>query len=348
MYTFIGTAHQRGEQHGRELAQAIRDRVRRSLPVELNATQRSRIAQPWLDATEELDTDLVREMAGIAAGSGTTLAEVALLNSFEAFDFLEVEETGGCTVVGVATTDQTVLAQNWDANTQLAMGLSVHRHRDRGTPEVAVLASPGGVGWIGMNEHGLGLVNNDLIGGPTARTVPSQVVRRILLKHADTSSALSAVLAIKHPALRSYVLADSAGGLAAVEVLPHEAPAIDTSAAAVVHANHAVAPRVRNVEDQEMQESVYPSSAHRARRAAELLERSAEANDQHDRVRQVLRDHDGLPLSICRHTAPTEATCTVASVVFDCTKRQAEFYLGLACRPHTCEIVDFSATDPAC
>ncbi|MFH8739240.1 C45 family autoproteolytic acyltransferase/hydolase [Streptomyces sp. NPDC017964] len=344
MYTFIGTAYERGEQHGRELAHAIRDRVCRSLPPGLDATERTCIAQPWLDATEELDTDLVREMAGIAAGSGTTLAEIVLLNSFEAFKLLELEEKGGCTVVGVTTKGQTVLAQNWDANPQRAIGLGVHRHRDPEAPDVAVLASPGGLGWIGMNEYGLALVNNDLLGGPTACTAPSQAIRRILLKHTDSPSALSAARAITHPALRSYVLADSTGALAAIEVLPHEAPVVSTTATTVVHANHALDQKA--VEDRKLQESVYPSSAHRARRAAELLERPHNETDQEGRLRQILRDHDGLPLSICRHADPAEATRTVASVVFDCTKREAQFHLGLACKPHACEIVDFGVTDP--
>ncbi|MFH8739470.1 hypothetical protein, partial [Streptomyces sp. NPDC017964] len=33
-----------------------------------------------------------------------------------------------------------------------------------------------------------------------------------------------------------------------------------------------------------------------------------------------------------------------ASVVFNCTKRQAEFHLGLACEPHASEIVDFESS----
>jgi isopenicillin-N N-acyltransferase like protein len=345
MHTFIGTPYARGAQHGSELATAIRTRVRRSLPVDLDTARMTALAQPWIDETEDLDSDIVREMAGIAAGSGTTLAEVTLLNSFEAFNFADMVEREGCTAVGVAAKGGTLLAQNWDANSQLGGGLSVHLHRDPEAADVAVLASPGGLGWIGMNECGLGLVNNDLLGGPTASTAPSQVIRRILLKHADTSLALAAARAMGHPALRSYMLADSAGKLASIEVLPHHQPAtVAVSSAGMVHANHALTRSAQGVEDREMQESVYPSSAHRARRAVDLLERSRDEDDQHARVRRVLGDHDGLPLSICRHPSPAEETSTAASVVFDCTRRRAEFSLGLACTPHAREVVAFSVT----
>ncbi|EKT79071.1 acyl-CoA-6-aminopenicillanic acid acyltransferase [Rhodococcus opacus M213] len=347
MYTFVGNAYERGKQHGRALADAIGDRVSRTLSPDMDAAERIRIAQPWLDATEELDADLVREMDGLAAGSGATLAEIVLLNSPEAFKALESVEKRGCTVVGVTTKDQTVIAQNWDANPQRAKGLAVHQHRDPQAPDVAVLALPGGLGFIGMNEYGLALVNNDLFGVQTARTAPSQAIRRALLKLTDTSSAVSAMLAIAHPTVRSYVLADSTGALAAVEVLPHETPVVSTAATTVVHANHAVAPSVRAVEDRDIQESVHPSSAHRARRAAELMEQSDEESDQQGRLRRILHDHKGFPLSICSHSAPPEESCTVASVIFDCTKRQAAFHLGHACEPHAYEVVDFGATAPS-
>ncbi|ARE38167.1 hypothetical protein A0W34_32395 (plasmid) [Rhodococcus sp. BH4] len=351
MHIFTGTAYERGEQHGKELAEAIRDRVGRSLSPDFNAAQRTRIAQPWLEATEDLDNDLVREMAGIAAGSGTTLAEVVLLNSFEALKLLELDDEGGCTAVGVTTNGDTVIGQNWDEIAQQSIGLAAHWHRDPDAPDVAVLASPGGLGWAGMNEYGLALVNNDLVGGPIAQTAPSQAIRRFLLKQTSSSSAVSAAMDIEHPALRSYVLADPTGALVGLEVLPHQTPAVwtDTSTA-LAHANHAMAPKVRALEDRQLQEAVFPSSAHREARAAallaELTAQPPESSDHQVGLRQILRDHDQLPLSICRHPDPTEATYTAASVVLNCTTRQAEFHLGLACEPYTSETVDFN-TYPA-
>lgn len=348
IYTFIGDGYSRGKQHGTQLRQAILDRVANSLPLDLDASQRARIAQPWIVATEELDFDLLAEMAGIADGAGAPLADVVLLNSFEAFNLAEMVEKGGCTAVGVSENGKTVLAQNWDANAQLAIGLAVHRHRSPDGTDVAMLASPGGLGWIGMNGYGLGLVNNDLLGGPTASAAPSQVIRRVLLKNRDTASAVAAAEAMGHPALRSYLLADAAGSLAGLEALPFQPPArTPVPALGLVHANHAVAPDAREVEDSDLQESVYPSSAHRAKRAQELLERTRSESDQHGRVLELLRDHDGLPLSICRHESVEEPTATASTVVFDCTAQRAEFYLGLACTPDSLDVVDFHDVNDA-
>ncbi|AQA02764.1 hypothetical protein BVC93_10315 [Mycobacterium sp. MS1601] len=348
MHTFTGDSYTRGLQHGIALAQAITRRIDESLPSRLDSAARGHIAQPWIDATEQLDIQLLQEMAGIAEGSGSSLVDVVLLNAFEAFDLAAMVEKGGCTAIAV--TDQrghTVLAQNWDANHQLGSSLSVHLHRDPVGTDVAVLASPGGLGWVGMNEHGLGLVNNDLLGGPTASTAPSQVIRRAVLKNTDATAAAAAMRAIAHPALRSYLLADRSGVIEGVEVLPYQEPAtMEIPAAGIAHANHAISTPALYIEDRAAQERVYPSSAHRAERATLLLEQTRGNSDQNTRARRILGDHDGLPLSICRHNSPLESTCTAASVIFDCTALRAEFSLGLACTPGTSHTVDFTSHEP--
>lgn len=344
MHCFTGTPYERGTQHGTQLAQLIRERVHRSIPASLDASQRVQLAEPWLKASEALDPELVSEMAGIAEGSDTKLEEVVLLNAFEAFDQDPTVARGGCTAVAVSTEDGVVLAQNWDADEQLAIGLAVHLHRPADGLGVAVLASPGGLGWIGMNECGLALVNNDLLGGPAVPGSPSQVNRRVLLKQSDVSSALRAAGAMKHPALRSYMLADATGAVAGIEVIPQSPPAtVDFSPNGMVHANHAVTPAAQTVESRELQERVYPSSVQRAHRAADLLDESRGDADPHRRVRQLLCDHDGLPLSICRHESAAEETVSAASVVFDCRAGRAEFYLGPPCEPRAREVVDLGA-----
>jgi isopenicillin-N N-acyltransferase like protein len=349
IHTFTGDGYARGTQHGSLLREDIRRRLAHALPGAVGADDRARIARPWIAAIRELDAELIAELTGIADGADVSVVDVVLLNSFEAFDLADMVERGGCTVVGIGVDGRAILAQNWDANAQLAVGLSVHRHLSPDGTDVAVLASPGGLGWIGMNAHGLGLVNNDLLGGPTAPTASSQAIRRFLLKSADTASAVDAARSIGHPALRSYVLADAAGAIAGLEAMPDRPPALvaDADADAVVHANHAVTEPARRMEDGGLQRAVYPSSAHRAQRARDLLGETRSDPDPRSRALEVLRDHDGLPLSICRHASTDEPTTTVATVVFDCAARRAEFFLGLACTPESRDVVDFTAVTPA-
>jgi hypothetical protein len=47
--------------------------------------------------------------------------------------------------------------------------------------------------------------------------------------------------------------------------------------------------------------------------------------------RRLLADHEGYPLSICRHPALVEPTVTAAAVVYDCGARVASIALGNPC-----------------
>ncbi|MFI5953261.1 C45 family autoproteolytic acyltransferase/hydolase [Cryptosporangium sp. NPDC051539] len=333
MFTFTGDPYSRGVQHGRERAEQIRRRLAQQprLPV-----------QPWIAATAVAAPHLVQEMEGIAAGAGTPFEDIFRLNCFEAFDLVEMVERGGCTAVVYAAEGRTVAAQNWDANAELAAGLAVHLQRDPQRPDVVVLASPGGLGWIGMNEHGVALVTNDLMGGTTALTAPSQVIRRLLLEERSAEDALARALSVLHPALRSYLLADGSGQLISLEARAGGEAAVARSGSVLTHTNHAKTTPGRDAEDAELQRRVYPSSAHRDTRAATLAQDLPSGTGA---LPRLLADHDGHPLSICRHESADEATITAASVIFDCTGRRADFALGYACRPESRDSVRFEG-DP--
>jgi isopenicillin-N N-acyltransferase-like protein len=103
----------------------------------------------------------------------------------------------------------------------------------------------------------------------------------------------------------------------------------------LAHANHAILPSVIGHEDAAARLKVYPSSPARLSRAEVLVSDAATAAD----AEAILRDHDGLPHSICRHEAADEPTTTVASVVFECAERRATFRIGSACSPLRTESV---------
>jgi isopenicillin-N N-acyltransferase-like protein len=312
---FTGTARERGRQHGESLRAGIRARIERTLPA--RAAVR---AGPWLAAIDQLPVPLGEELRGIAESAGVPLADVVLLNAFEAFDVARQVELGGCTAVAVGG----VLAQNWDANGSLAETVGIHLHRGPDIPATVLVASPGGLGWIGMTGHGLALVNNDLLTPLVRAGVPSQAARRHALAARTADAAAARLVAAPPVGGRAYLLADAAGAVVGVELAAEAGARVTYHAAATAHTNHALDPAIAAYEDAGLLAQIYPSSRPRLARARALLDCDTPAPE-------LLADHDGHPLSICRHPAAAEPTVTAASVIFDCAARRARIALGNPC-----------------
>lgn len=338
IHEFTGTATERGRQHGRRLRGQIHARIAGTLPAAGDPAARTRLARPWLAAIDAQDAAgapagmpaLGAELRGIAAGAGAPLPDIVLLNAFEAVEVAAQVEFGGCTAVAVGGRPGAVLAQNWDANPSLAATVAIHLHRGPDTATTVLLASPGGLGWIGMNAHGLALVNNDLLTPAVRGGVPSQAVRRYALGARSADAAVAALLSTPAVGGRAYLVADAAGAVISVEVAAEAGPAVTRHAAGTAHTNHALDPAIAAHEDRALLASIYPSSGARLRRAAALLAERGPV-DPAGACRRILTDHAGHPLSICRHPDPAEPTVTAASVVFDCARRRAAIALGTAC-----------------
>jgi isopenicillin-N N-acyltransferase-like protein len=188
-----------------------------------------------------------------------------------------------------------------------------------------MLTSPGGLGWVGINEAGLGLATTDLLTLGTRISPPSLVVRRLLLGCRIVEAALTRLARLPPAGGRSYLLGDATGAVAAVELCAERPHAFAMRPhRRTAHTNHALRPEVVEWESPERLAAIYPSSRTRLARAQTLLADGADAE-------AVLADHDGSPASVCRHQHPSEPTRTAASVVLDCAARTAAIALGPPC-----------------
>jgi isopenicillin-N N-acyltransferase like protein len=338
MIELHGTAGERGRQHGEALRAQIGNRIDTTVAEAVRDDQpglRELIA-PWQAAIEQWCPLVLEELRGISIGASRPLAEIILINAFEAFELGQQVELGGCTAIGVAGTDGAVIGQNWDANASLAASVDIHRHTGADTAGLVVVASPGGLGWIGMNEHGVALVNNDLLTKGTRHGLASQPARRRALQAVTTTEAIRLLTDSACVGGRSYMLGDALGHLATVELAAHMSPSIVAHAHRAAHTNHAHSSDIAGDEDHELLATTYPSSWERLRRAEELMDDSS--SSPIEGIRSALTDHAGFPLSICRHESVTEPTVTAASVVFDCRARIAHIALGNACTSPTVSI----------
>ena len=215
--TLHGTPFERGRQHGTrfraEIAAALAAARTERSAASYEAARRQ--AAATLPLIEQRAPAIAAELNGIAAGAGSDPIDVLLRSGFELFG---VPAIAGCSAIAVGTPDGALVAQNWDAPLSFAPGLVLFLHFGPDGFEQAIIASYGGLCWVGCNRHGLAFVNNDLMLATTVPGLPSQVVRRLILREESVPAALDLLRALPHMAGRSYLLGDAAGAVAGVEV----------------------------------------------------------------------------------------------------------------------------------
>ncbi|MFE3281228.1 C45 family autoproteolytic acyltransferase/hydolase [Nocardia sp. NPDC059239] len=328
-----GTARERGRAHGESLREEIRDRIAKTL----NDVSEDDVA-PWWHATAASAPTIAEELTGIAEGAGCRLADVVQINVFEALDFAKQADlgAGGCTVIGVRPAEGgPIVAQNWDSNlssssalrTQLHRALRPHLHRGPDTLTTLVLASPGGIGWNGINEAGVALVNADLFTKRLRVGVPSKVMRRLILAERSRSEGLRRLRELGGVGGRTYLVGDTTGvdlvEVSAEEPTPIHLPPVGNG---WVHTNHAVSSRIALHEDPA---KVPVSSRARYTRASELLQQLK--GNSSDEIAALLADHHGDPYSVCCHVNEQQPSVTAASVIYDCEQRRASVAIGNPC-----------------
>jgi isopenicillin-N N-acyltransferase like protein len=334
-----GTPRERGRQHGRKLGPQIRRRLRAVLKaarIRPESGGRDALHQRLNDLSVRIERAAPQahaEITGIADGAGIDVLDAVLLSAFET----TAETSGrprfvpsGCTAVAGRTAYAPVIGQNWDAPT------GAHDHQplvvlDIDDPQLGrqvILASAGGLGWLGMSQW-VAVVNNDLV----LRTdrphtgLPSQVIRRELLRCRNITDCIDRLNAVRHPEGRSYLIADRAGGMLSAEVSAVSGAHVTVHDRSAWHTNHVTTSQLAAEEDQRRLDGTYPSSFARGTRAARLITDHPDAEG----VRACLRNHDGHPNSICKHDSAEEPTGTAASAIFDLAEATAWIAAGPPC-----------------
>ena len=190
--------------------------------------------------------------------------------------------------------------------------------------EQAVVASCGGLCWVGCNRHGLALVNNDLLLSSTAEGLPSQIVRRLVLTERSVTAALDTLRALPHMGGRSYLLGDASGAVAGVEVSARFGVRVNQVESPVLHANHALHPDIAADENEDLLMATHPSSRHRQ----DMLRRKFPPACTAESIALLLSDKEGAPNAISKTPSPEEPTATLFSAIFDCGENAMLLGLG--------------------
>ena len=333
-----GDARERGRQYGSLAA----ERIATSLRIYMAAwTAGAAAARPGLLARArkfepvigDRYPELLEEMRGIAEGAGRALEEIVALNART--ELLYGEPADGCTgavLLPERTGGRVIIGQNWDWRPACREAAIVLRVTPEHGPGFLTFVEAGMLARSGMNSAGIGLcgnfLNSDMDG--TQRGVPIPVIRRAILMSPSLPTAVGEVLRAPRAFSSNHLLAHRDGEAVDLEASPPEVFALFADDGLLVHSNHFKGAQGR-VRDTGL--SRYPDSLFRDRRVrAHLAERGHTLGVKD--LQEALRDHFGLPDSVCRHRAPrpdgTEIE-TVASVVMDLAEGELWLCPGPVC-----------------
>lgn len=290
-----GRPYDMGLEHGLRFADAIRrfadERVRLAGDPTWSGRSLSRsdvlaLANACLAEHRRYAPELVEELSGMADATGLTLPELIVSGGFT--DFIDTAygakraqtpapaAADNCTAFIVpdvrAENGQGFFGQTWDMHASACEHVLLLRGRPQGKPAFLTFTTAGCLGMIGMNEVGICVGINNLLGGDGQAGVTWPFVVRKVLEQETIEAALACVTEARLAGAHNYLLFDAHGRGYNVEATSSAHEVSELSSDALVHTNHCLAERTRAVERTREPDSQASSEA-RLNRALELLDR---------------------------------------------------------------------------
>lgn len=330
--TRIGVAH----------GQAHADKIQHSIVVYDQLFQ-DFIGIDWADARREAERfgamiergfpEILEEMAGIAAGAGVEAIDILTLNCRSEISLTRA--SGGCSAFALQRAGTQWLAQNWDwRSDQLHNVVALKIQGDDFAPLVSI-GEAGMVAKIGMNAAGVGVCLNAIRSRTCGEGLPIHIALRKILESPDMASALAVAAQDRVCSPAHFLLASGDGQAVGLEVHPGEPGRLDAQNGVVIHTNHLYAQAATcQVKD-------FPRADSRPRleRLNDLLREELSSQDSVSEAQlfEILSDHHGEPMSLCRHFNPDqpadERMETLFGVVMNLSERRLTLHHGKPCEP---------------
>ncbi len=346
---------ERGVIHGRELAPMITDNIETYLARfeagGLDKDDARKEGETWVEVIAGQNPDYSEEMRGIAEGAELPLGDIAMLNAryeitfglfgreARAKDVVAIaEEADGCTTFGAlpeaTASGHTILGQNWDWLAGVHGRCTVLRIRRNTGPNLICYTEAGIVGGkMGVNEHGIGLVENGLVSdhdGRNAYEKPFHMRCREILDAETYDFALQPIVATRRVCSANFVVGHADGEIIDVETSPDAVSYHYPRDGLVTHSNHFLDSR----HGPSQMERLSTSTLYRANRLDRLL-RQHIGNLDDEAIRAGLADHFGHPNAICRHPDErlpvAKRTMTNAAFIIDLNTRTMQIANGPPC-----------------
>jgi isopenicillin-N N-acyltransferase-like protein len=305
-----------GYQHGMAYCQEIititKERVALSGDSQWTGRQLSRtevldLAAACLPAHHAYTPNGMAELQGMADATSLSLPELIIANGFT--DFIDVIyelgprqqqpiEAKECTAFlipsGRSQGGQGFLAQSWDMHASATPHVILLRGQPNYDPAFYAFSITGCLGMIGMNEAGIAVGINNLLGRGGQAGVMWTFVCREVLRQTNLDEALACITQAPLAGAHNYLLMDASGRGYNIEAMPNHCHVTELGSEALIHTNQCLHPDTQ-ARQRPLTERLIQDSAVRWERAAELLNRDSMTPDD---VMAVLRDRQG-EFSIC-------------------------------------------------
>ncbi|MBW3542862.1 MAG: C45 family peptidase [Planctomycetes bacterium] len=325
---------------GRQIGEAARDEIRGFCEVALervNLTTRvSRasaleVVRGTMPFAEGYAPDLVDELRGMAEAAGVPLEDLMLL---QVRNQLQADAEAGCTSLSLSDAEGGALvAQNWDSDPELDRFTIVLTRKGEGRPAITTVTQAGLIAYIGFSESGFGACLNTLPAPARRVGVPHYFTLRRIYESRTVDEAVAAVRGARR-AIPANIMLATPDGPANLEVtLEHVHVQRPRRTNGLAHTNHCLHPELTEINDR-FPELIQSHS--RKRRIDQLLALALESDRRVtlEDVKNALRDHEGHPRSICRHTNDDPGTGhwqTVFSVILEPQQRCMHVSRGTPC-----------------
>jgi len=331
--TVAGSAYELGYQHGKAFAKEIgeltEERLRLSCDPFWTGGQAATLdevlalGRACLAYHQEFDPALMEEMQGMADATGLGVNELVIINGFT--DFVDIIanpavlphqrnaavapgedfDGGGCTAFVVAPAAaqdrQGYLGQTWDMHASATPYVLLLDVRPQSGPALLTFTITGCVGMIGMNEHGVAVGINNLLGAEGRPGVHWVYVVRKMLAQTTVDAALEVLRGAHLSGAHNYLLMgpDGEGPWRGYNVEQMATRAAVTPVAGVyAHANHCLIADMLQIERPRKGVSQASTQARYAQAAGYLHERSGRVTLPD--LMALTRLHEG-PFSVCAH-----------------------------------------------
>lgn len=333
--TLSGSSYEIGFKHGKK----ARNKVYTSLEtyekmfkeyVDISWREACEKALLHVNAIEEYNPNYIDEMEGIAKGAGVRFEDILTLNARS--EIALISSPDGCTSFALTKpkTTNTWLAQNWDWRGAQINALIRIKIESKSLPSIEMITEAGIIGKIGCNDAGIGVCLNALVTDTWRPKVPVHLGLRAILESRTIEEALSKVQHNQMASSVHFLIGSKTGKIKSVEASPICTIIKESKNGMIAHTNHICSVQLKK----KVKEDPFPDSFVRFKKINNEMENIPE-NTKHEKLFQILSDHDNFPHSICRHESFEQSGRskieTVFSIVMNLSQNEVSWIKGKPC-----------------